>query len=210
MSHTALINHMGDTLVHVTAASNVPLIKAHGLMPAATLAQLAGVDPELVTLRRVRRKIAPPFGMCVLNHQKPIVQAGDSPDRVLDGYTPAQWAAQLDTRVFFTPLRHADSFKASLEKDLETAVLLIDTGALLAAFPETLDLSPINTGNFRQGGAHARRGDWIYVRAENGLAAFRDNRRKRGLVQSPDSVREVSLKGTIAPDVFAGMLKETS
>ena len=208
MSRAALIKHMGDTLVHVTAASNVALIRAHGLMPAATLAQLAGVTPEIIALRPVRRKIAPPFGMCVLNHQKPILQAGDSPARMIDGYDPAGWAAQLDTRVFFTPLRNAERFKASLAKDLDTAEIHIDTAALLDAFPDRVDLSPINSGNFRQGGAHAKRGDWIYVSAAEGLQNFRQNRITRGLVQSPDSVREVSLKASIPAEALSQIIKD--
>ncbi|MEL6639877.1 MAG: hypothetical protein AAFP98_00960 [Pseudomonadota bacterium] len=189
-------------MVHVTAASNVPLIMEHGLMPAATLAELAGVTPDRLAMRHVRRKIAPPFGMCVLNHQKPILDAGDAPERTLDGYTGLEWAAQLDQRVFFAPAKQLDDFKASVAKDLPIAEITVSTEGLLEACGDEIELAPINTGNFRQGGAHAARGDWIYVPATAGLPAFRKNRAARGLVKTPDSVKEISMRGTVPPNVL--------
>ena len=206
MTHDDLTRHMGETLVHVTAASNVPLIMAHGLMPAATLAKLAGVTPERMAMRHVRRKIAPPFGMCVLNHQKPILDAGDAPDRMLDGYTGLAWAAQLDNRVFFAPLKAVEDFKKSLARDLPMAELKVSTRGLLEAMGDLTDLAPINSGNFRQGGAHARRGDWIYVPVSAGLPAFRQNRIKRGLKETPDTVKEISIRGTIPADVLRAIV----
>lgn len=206
MNHSELTKHLGPTLVHVTAAANVPTIKSHGLMPAATLADLAGVPTERITLRAVRRKVAPPFGMCILNHQKPIADAGESPGRVLDGYTPHSWAAQLDQRVFFAPAKAVAEFRKSLAKDLPMAEVEVSTEGLLEALGDDVDLSPINSGNFRQGGAHAERGDWIYVPASAGMSTFRRNRVARGLVKTADSVKEISLRATIPADVLAEII----
>ena len=82
-------------------------------------------------------------------------------------------------------------------------MLWLDAGALFDACADRLDLCPINSGNFTQGGARARRGDWIYVPASADIDTFRHNRLRRGLVRSPDAVREVSVRGALPARLMA-------
>lgn len=188
----ALLRHLGPTLTHATAASNLPLIRQRGLLPAATLAAEAGTD---IVLRAYRRQIDVDGGRVTLNHQNPINHGIDAARRMLDGYDPAGWAAQLDTRVFLS--RGDARFARSIAADTDMVLIEVDTAALIAHCADRTYLSPINSGNFRQGGANARRGDWLYVPVSAGLAAFRANRRERGLVTTGDTVREVSVIGPI-------------
>lgn len=202
---TDAIKHIGSTLVHVTAASNLASIAEYGLLPAASLATSVSATPPDIALRKSRQQIAASFGTCTLNHQKPIVQAGDAPERMLEGHSRLSWANMLDARVFFSPMSNHQGFTASLARDLEMAEITISTEKLFDALPDLIDLAPINTGNFRQGGANAVRGDWIYVPLTAGWTAFRHNRRDRGLVQNADTVREVSLRGPIPPDILSAI-----
>ncbi|WP_306132878.1 DUF7002 family protein [Roseivivax marinus] len=139
-----------------------------------------------------------------LNHQKPILHGLAAANRVVEGHDAASWAEVLNARVFFWPERHLRGpFLASVQRDLETAVIWLDTEALLDRASDRLDLSPINSGNFTQGGAHARRGNWLFVPARAGLEAFRRNRQARGLVRAPDAVKEISLRGALAANDLA-------
>ncbi len=112
---------------------------------------------------------------------------------MVDGYDATGWAEYLDERIYVWPERRGAAFRASVARDLPLAILWLSTEALLARHADQLTLSPINSGNFRQGGARVRRGPWLFVPASAGLAAFRENRRKRGLVRGPDKVAEISL-----------------
>ena len=198
-----LIGHLGPRLVHVTAASAVPVIATHGLLSPHDAAIEAGHDPKILLLRHDRVRLPLSDGHeVVLNHQRPIIHAGDAPERVLDGHSRHSWAAQLDRRVFFWPTRAHSAFADSVNADHPTAHVTLDTAKVLEVLGERLDLCAINSGNFRQGGAHARRGDWIYIPAMAGLAAFRKARVNRGLVTSHDTVKEVSVRGSIPIDVL--------
>lgn len=201
-----LIAHVGDRLVHVTAASNVASIQRHGLLPAAEIARRAGTAPARLALREARERVRFGAEIAVLNHQLPILHGRKAAERMLDGHTPESWAAALDERVFFsTDKRNAD-FARSIAADLEIATLHVATRPLFERLGHRLDLSPLNSGNFKQGGANAARGDWIYVPWTDGFDAFRRNRRDRGLVSSMDPVREISLVGAISADDFAACL----
>ncbi|MEM8654639.1 MAG: hypothetical protein AAGF36_07815 [Pseudomonadota bacterium] len=113
---------------------------------------------------------------------------------------------QLDARVFFWPERRGQAFAKSIQRDLDISVLWLDTAKFAEALGQYIDLSPINSGNFTQGGAHARRGDWLYVPLTAGLDTFRQNRLKRGLKNTPDTVAELSLRRPIAPDLLRTLL----
>ncbi|WP_299041538.1 hypothetical protein [uncultured Tateyamaria sp.] len=193
---------MGGTLAHVTASSNLASIHVTGLRPAAQLARDARVDDATIAMRDRRLRI----GSATLNHQKPILHGLNAAYRVLDGHTPHSWARQLDTRIFLWPARKGRAFAASIERELDISVLWLDAGRLAQAIGAHIDLSPINSGNFTQGGAHAHRGDWLYVPLTAGLDAFRRNRVKRGLKRTPDTVTEVSLRCPIAPDLLRDLL----
>ncbi|MEL7133698.1 MAG: hypothetical protein AAGK77_14955 [Pseudomonadota bacterium] len=193
---------MGDRLAHVTASANLPSIRAQGLLPAATLAKHAGIAPADITLRRNRMQIGP----ATLNHQRPILRGLTAAAHILDGYTPEKWAAQLDARIFLWPQRRGHAFAQSIARDLDITILWLDTAKLAATLSDHIDLSPINSGNFTQGGARAQRGDWLYVPLTAGLDAFRHNRTKRGLKRAPDTVTELSLRCPIAPELLRTLL----
>nr|WP_234984228.1 hypothetical protein [Roseivivax jejudonensis] len=187
----------------MTAQANVPGIVRHGLLPAATLARACGVDPRDIILRSERRALRGPAHAATLNHQLPILHGRAAADRIVDGHDAASWAELLDARVFFWPERAMRAFGRSLARDLDALVLWFDTARLLAAAPDRFALSPINSGNFRQGGAHARRGAWLFVPVVSGLDAFRVNRQRHGAGRGRDAVREVSLCGALAPEAVA-------
>jgi hypothetical protein len=141
-----------------------------------------------------------------LNHQKPILHGRNAANRIVEGHDAASWAAALDRRVFLWPERRGKAFRDSIGRDLPLVVLWLDTEALANALFDVIDLAPINTGNFTQGGAHARRGDWIYVPLSQGLDAFRDNRRTRLGLKTRDTLAEISLRQGIAPDLLAQLI----
>ena len=82
----------------------------------------------------------------------------------------------------------------------------IDTRKLLTDHMDRLDVCPINSGNFRQGGANTLRGDWIYTPIRQGLDTFRSNRQRRGLKHTADSVKEVSLRGGLTAAALRDVL----
>lgn len=186
-------------MVHITAAGNQALIEEGGLKPAHELACDAGVDPTSILLRSER--ITLPTG-AMLNHQRPITQALKAAHHVLEGHTPESWATQLDARVFFWPHAKGLKFAASIARDTPIAVLTVDAGRLYDAVQDHLDLAPANSGNFKQGGAHLRRGDWLYVPAKE-AARFPRSRITRGLKTTPDTLREVSLRGALPASTLA-------
>ena len=106
----------------------------------------------------------------------------------------------------FGQRKKGQRFAASIRRDLPIAVLWLDTVGLAKAVFTELDLAPINTGNFTQGGAHSLRGDWIYVPLSKGLEAFRENRRKRLGMNSRDTVAEISLRRPIEPDMLNALI----
>ncbi|MDJ0822087.1 MAG: hypothetical protein QNJ09_09820 [Paracoccaceae bacterium] len=200
---TPFVKALGPRLAHVTAATNLPGIERHGLLPAAQLAQKAGGDHG-IALRDHRLHLRGADVDARLNHQKPILRGLKAANRIVDGHDAESWAEQLDQRVFFWPETRGNRFRASIARDVALHVLWFDTVALIERHSARLYLSPINSGNFTQGGAHARRGDWLYVPLQAGMDAFRQNRRARGLVKSKDSVAEISLLGALqAEDVAA-------
>lgn len=196
----------GSRVAHVTAAENLAGITARGLIPAAGLAQMCGVGEAALPLRDHRMVIGDGPLRARLNHQKPILHGRQAADRIVDGHDAASWAAALDRRVFFWPERRGKDFRKSVGRDLPLVVLWLDTGALAEAMFDAIDLAPINTGNFTQGGAHARRGDWIYVPLSQGIDAFCDNRRRRLGRKRRDSIAEISLRQAIPADVLAQLI----
>ncbi|WP_375281842.1 hypothetical protein [Pseudooctadecabacter sp.] len=193
---------VGGTLAHVTAAENIDLIEATGLQPAATLAQRAGVELEASGIRRDRLII----GGARLNHQRPILHGLTAAHRMLDGHSPESWARQLDARVFFWPRSRLARFKASIDRDLDTATILVDAETLALNLMDHIDLCAINSGNFTQGGSSVRRGDWIYRPMREGLGSFRRYRMRRGLVKRPDTIGEVSLRCAVSPSLLTACL----
>ncbi|MEM6760231.1 MAG: hypothetical protein AAF601_12210 [Pseudomonadota bacterium] len=199
------VDHLGPRLAHVTAAENLPQIRAHGLWPAAELARRAGVDPATILLRRERLQV----GRARLNHQRPFL-AGINAARVrLTDHSVEQWAAQLDERTFFFPARKRDAFHGSFE--LATDVLWLDTAKLLSMAFNRVDLCALNSGSFRQIPADPGRTQYdrnlsIYRPLSGGIAAFRRYRRDKGLRSGLDTVKEVSLRGGLAPEALDALV----
>lgn len=194
----SFVRAVGHRLAHVTAAANVRSIRATGLKPAATLAQEAGLATGALGLRGDRLAVGP----ALLNHQRPILRGMAAARAMLEGHDPASWAAQLDTRVFLWPAARGQRFAASIARDVPIAILWLDATTLAEAMADRIDLCPINSENFTQGGANAARGDWIYTPLTAGLETFRTARQCRGLVKAPDQVREVSLRAAIPAEVM--------
>jgi hypothetical protein len=203
----AFARAVGARVAHLTARANLAGIAQHGLRPAHDLARVGGHDPADIVLRRDRLQLALGAGLCAtLNHQRPILHGLKAANTVVDGHDAASWAAQLDRRIFLWPGRHGRDFAASIDRDIDVAVLWLDSMTLYRELADDIWLSPINSGNFRQGGARARRGDWLHVRASDGMDAFRTNRRHRGLVKSADQVREISLTRGLGPERLRRLL----
>ncbi|MEM6325004.1 MAG: hypothetical protein AAF748_15050 [Pseudomonadota bacterium] len=193
--------HVGPVLIHRTRAENRAAIAALGLMPAAQLAQRAGMAPEALVLRPERMRLQIGAHRALLTHQRPLLAGrGD----FLDAHTPKSWALQLDRRLFFWPTRRGAAFGASLDGAVVT--LPLDARRFFAAFAPDIDLSPINSGNATR--RPARRGDWLYVPVSAGWDAFAENRRARGLVASRDRIGEVSIRRAIPPDLLRHLLTE--
>lgn len=204
----AAVAHLGRRLLHVTAAENVPAIRADGLWPAAELARRAGVDPASILLRRDRVQV----GAARLNHQLPLVRYLRAAKAWLED-SPQAWAAQLDERVFLWPEAEAKAFAASVARDVPVHALWLDSAALIRAAGDRMDLSPLNSGSFRQipvappadNPKRYARGLWLYRPLAEGVPAFRRYRRDRGLVASLDRVREVSLRGGLDAETLAAV-----
>lgn len=199
MKRGAFIKLCGSSVFHVTAAQNASNIRARGLMPAAALATIAGVDPERIALRNERRTIV---GTTTLNHQKPLRMGRGKESTFLEGHSLKSWAMQLDCRVFFAPHKKLDALQGSF--DVETTTFEIDSGTLFDALKEHVWLSPINSGNADR--RPVLRGDWIYAPATAAPDAFRRNRVNRGLVKKADRVQEISLTCAIGPQLLKSML----
>lgn len=199
-----LVRAMGAVIAHCTAKTNAKSILERGLICAKSLAVLStNNDPERIVLRNERIELRLSDGSTArLNHQKPIRHGLPAAYKMLDGHTPESWAAQLDQRIFFWPERHGKAFAKSIGRDHEIITLWLDTRRFVATFLAHIDLCPINSGNFLQGGANARRGDWIYAPAQKGYANFRTNRMERGYANTKDSLKEISLRVPVASDVL--------
>lgn len=197
------VKHLGPRVAHVTAASNLAGIQRYGLLSAHALAKATG--HTRITLRDKRLRLVSQDHDAMLNHQRPILHGLAAANAIVDGYDAAGWAAQLDTRIFFWPDRRGFAFANSIKRDIPIAVIWLDTERLFSTFGDSLFASPINSGNFVQGGAHARRGDWIYTPVSEGFAAFRHARLERGLVKSTDIVKELSLTEAISPTVLTSL-----
>lgn len=197
------VRAVGPRVLHCTARSNLAGLYLNGLMPPYMLAHRAGRDPATLALRRNRVMLNLPDSTTArLNHQLPIVHGLAAANRIIDDHDAASWARKLDERVFFWPEHRGRRFVQSIKRDADTALVWFDSGGLFDVFGPHVWLSPINSGNFRQGGARARRGDWLYCRATDGIAKFRQNRRNRGLIVGTDKVAEVSITKAMSPEIL--------
>jgi len=211
VAHDEVLRAAGLRVAHVTAHSNLDGIRAHGLRSAGMLAADAGHATDDITLRPDRKVLTLPDGATArLNHQLPILHGRRAAETIIDGFDARGWARQLDERIFLWPGARGAAFGRSIAKNADSVTLWFDTARLLAAMADCLWLAPFNTGNFRQGGARARRGDWIYCPVSDGLPAFRSNRQLRGLVKRPDRIVEISLTAPIWPEMLDEVLTDVT
>lgn len=188
---------VGERILHRTMVENCAGILSNGLIRPDQLAALAGVPANSLALREDRVQLTVP-GFCArLNHQRPLLAGRNVQSDFLDGHTIRSWAENLDGRLFFWPEKGGDAFGNSLNADGESFDFVLKSRAFFRRFGSLIDLSPINSGNARR--KPARRGDWLYVNA-NDAAAFRYNRRDITGKQSSDQVCEISLRADIAVD----------
>lgn len=201
MSRDAFLALTGATLLHATASENVKTIRRIGLCPAADLARRAGVDPAALLLRQTRTSLNVEGARVNLNHQRPLRAGRKAAAQFLEGHTLDSWARQLDNRVFLWPERGNAAFHASLPSG--AALLRLDAGALYDHLADRLWLAPINSGNATR--RPAQRGDWLYVPARR-AATFRTNRQRLGKSRGRDTLREVSVSGSIPARILADVL----
>ena len=192
MTEEEFVGLVGATLHHVTLTANLPGIMKHGLLPTAELCEANGIDPDTAILRS--EAILLPDGSRI-NHQRPLL-AGRLHDFIED-MSLAEWAIQLDQRVFFWPASARRSFQDSLHDRGSTTILTLDSAEMHHLFRDRLFLAPINSGAAVR--RPSVRGRWLYVPASAPPDAFRENRRGRGLVSTRDRVAEVSLLGGLDP-----------
>lgn len=190
---------VGPHLLHVTPKSNVAGITAAGLLPAAELARLAGIEPKTIVLRENHRVLASPHGAAQLSDQRAFLAGKAHEADFLDGYTMESWAAQMDSRIFFWPTRKDEGIADNLAAD--EALYTIDSEGFFDAFRPHISLAPIVSGNAER--RPARRGPWLYVPASAPIKTLRQNRHKRGLIVGRDNVIEVSVTCPIPADALA-------
>ncbi len=193
MSPDDFVALAGAQVLHITPQQNPPGIAADGLRSAAALAKASGMAPAAITLRDTRIVLEAGAGTALLNHQRPLLMGRGQTGHFLDGHSLQSWAAQLDQRVFCWPSNKGGAFARSL--DHPTLILRLDARRFFTAFHDIMDLSPINSGNATR--RPARRGNWLYVPAQASVGTFRNNRRARGLVRTPDKLTEISLRGPV-------------
>ena len=194
---------VGDHLIHVTLAENIPSIEENGLIRPVKMAAICSVPTKSLLLRTEALKLRSAGISARLNSQAWLVAGRNQASNFLDGHSLETWSAQLDDRLFFWPKQKGEAFARSLSNRGDHVALQLDSRLFYDAFSAQIDLAPINTGSAMR--RAARRGDWIYVPAQASWDTFADNRIKRGLTKTRDSVTEVSLKTDIPRDILASL-----
>ncbi|MEO0612833.1 MAG: hypothetical protein AAFY83_05935 [Pseudomonadota bacterium] len=186
---------VGTHLLHITLAENRPGIEHQGLLRPASLARLAGRNPDDLLLRKNPVKLSGEIMTATLNHQRPLRAGAQRDGDFLDNHDLRSWAAQLDERVFLWPQREGKAFQNSLKDRGAHHVFSLDAERLFETFFHAMDIAPINTGNATR--HPAKRGDWIYTPVSASAETFRNKRRTRGLIRGKDRVVEVSIRADI-------------
>ncbi|MEM7492793.1 MAG: hypothetical protein AAF296_05385 [Pseudomonadota bacterium] len=197
MDASLFAQKVGPTLLHFTLAENLPSIERNGLLRPITLARICDVPIEHLMLRTEALQLHSAEVSARLNSQAWLVAGRRQADHFLDGHSLEGWSRQLDERLFFWPYRKGAAFAKSLTDRGDFAMLEMDSRRFYEALRDQIDLSPINSGSAMR--KPARRGNWIYVSAKADWVEFAENRIRRGLTASRDTVVEVSLKSDISP-----------
>jgi hypothetical protein len=189
---------VGETIAHCTTASHAPSIAALGLLPADDLMAAGGACSETLVLRADPSRFAIAGRPVRLNHQRPL-RIGRAKG-FLDGHTLESWSIQLDHRLFFWPRGHLSDRPFAVSLGAKIVVYQLASRAFFDHFGPDIRLSAINSGSASR--KPAPRGDWLCVSAACAPAAFTHNRVRRGLVQRPDRVVEISIRQPVPPDLL--------
>jgi hypothetical protein len=183
------------SLFHLTCLSAVPSILKHGLLPTtelltlfdASAAQRMEIEgqprPTRVELRH------PVHGRALITDNSPLRMAALAAC-LDDGLSPLEWLHMLNRRVFFWVAASGlqSLAGARLNRDVDMAILVLDTLSAARAHYSNMELCPINSGaTIRR---PARRGLATYAP----LARY-DYATWRGLRGGRDSVKEVTVVG---------------
>ncbi|QBD77690.1 hypothetical protein EPA93_17510 [Ktedonosporobacter rubrisoli] len=132
---------------HMADALNWPSIERHGLLSTTALldrAGLAGLERTRLEQQYRQEQMILSNG-AIIRDQKPMPPA--TLERCLQGMTPAQWYALLNSKVFFWCNVDRLNRMRLASRQREQVIMIIDTERLLASHGEDATLTPINTGN---------------------------------------------------------------
>jgi hypothetical protein len=148
-----------------------------GLLPAAELYRLAGLEPDGANRDAFQRIDLSPGQTAIL---RPQLMADRTLTATLAGSfagRPAAWRRHIDAHVFFwAEPRRRDGFiracarlraRDSAEPAAPPRVLAIETAALLSRHGACAFFARINTGAVLRGGTRARRDDATFVPVRN-------------------------------------------
>ena len=190
------------SLYHMAEAANWPAIQRDGLHCASTLLDRAGIigeDRERLEKRQRLTHTELPNGV-QLRDQRPMPPAALA--NCLIDITPSEWYVLINARVFFwlDPARLNRQRAACNPRP--QVVLTVDASKLVAAYAETIAVTPINTGNARR--RPARRGAATFVSyAAWGTSAWASEAASLGTPVRPSSHLpvELTVAGSI-PDIM--------
>jgi hypothetical protein len=196
-----------DHVYHLAEASNWPFIRTEGLLSASKLMERAGLSAEQRTqLENTQRQehTALPNGVHVRD-QRPMPPSALA--NCLQGMTPRQWYALINSRVFFwldpdrlNRQRAACGARAQV-------VLTIDVAQLIQSHRSRAAVTPINTGNARR--KPALRGEATFVPVQEFLErGWAREAEALGITERKRSHRPVELTVRDAvPDIMKFVLR---
>ena len=132
-------------LYHLTFASNLPGIRANGLLSTEALADRFSPEDKVAALNRRRRCIQQVEGV-TLRDQHAAVEA--KMKSCLVGVTIPEWFTLLNGKIFFFVSKQKVDVLANAYASYSNILLEIDTAELLATHTEHASLCRINSGSF--------------------------------------------------------------
>ena len=141
-------------LFHMAAAGSWPLIERHGLCSTSALLDLFDVSGERRIELEARHRPEPVeicrrgIGRAMVRDRKSM-NDGKLRGCLRDCLKPRDWYRILNSKVFFWPTRARleGMLNANAYKNRRHTVLIVDTESLIAAHPERVTLSPIDSGS---------------------------------------------------------------
>jgi hypothetical protein len=149
-------------IYHMSNASNLALIRRHGLLSTSVLLDLAGVEGiERERLEREQRKDSCrlPNG-AVIRDQFPMPPAALS-RCLVGGLTPQDWYAELNGRVFFWLDQDRLNRQRRACRSSPQIVLIVDSERLISRYRDQIALTPFNTGSATRKPARRGRGTFV-------------------------------------------------